>query len=202
VGDRSEISALQLWRQLPDKYVHCASFSDYWEAYRSVFDLRRHHMVGKAEGETAHVERWFNTLRQRLARFTRKRWRFPSVMRCIPVCCTCFSMPTTYPASVKMSPLPLQVMYLDKPLKEHNLLQATCRTNRVYPRTANRAGKSHGLIVDYIGVFDEVARSMTIVDQEIMRVVTKLDGLREEFAPAIEKCLGYFQGVSRAPAYF
>jgi len=36
----------------------------------------------------------------------------------------------------------LQVMYLDKPMKDHNLLQAICRTNRVYP------DKTHGLIVD------------------------------------------------------
>jgi IS1 family transposase len=76
VGDRSETSALQLWRQLPDEYVACASFSDHWEAYRYVFDVRRHRMVGKAEGQTAHVERWFNTLRQRLARFTRKTLAF------------------------------------------------------------------------------------------------------------------------------
>lgn len=76
VGDRSETSALQLWRQLPDEYVQCASFSDRWEAYRYIFDLRRHRMVGKDTGETAHVERWFNTLRQRLARFTRKTLAF------------------------------------------------------------------------------------------------------------------------------
>lgn len=38
----------------------------------------------------------------------------------------------------------LQVMYLDKPMKDHSLLQAICRTNRVYP------SKTHGLIVDYL----------------------------------------------------
>lgn len=40
-----------------------------------------------------------------------------------------------------------QVMYLDKPLKEHNLLQAIARTNRKYD-----ANKTYGLIVDYFGV--------------------------------------------------
>ena len=91
----------------------------------------------------------------------------------------------------------LQVMYLDKPLKEHNLLQAICRTNRVYARSADRPAKSHGLIVDYIGVFDEVARSMTVVNEEIMHVVTKLEGLREKFAPAMGVCLAYFPNVDR-----
>lgn len=76
VGDRSEASAVRLWRQIPNEYVHCASFSDRWAAYQHVFDVRRHRMVDKAEGQTAHVERWFNTLRQRLARFTRKTLSF------------------------------------------------------------------------------------------------------------------------------
>ncbi|PAD21304.1 type I restriction endonuclease subunit R [Terribacillus saccharophilus] len=40
-----------------------------------------------------------------------------------------------------------QVMYLDRPLKEHTLLQAIARTNRIYD-----ANKSYGLIVDYFGV--------------------------------------------------
>jgi IS1 family transposase len=76
LGDCSEISALQLWRQLPNDYGHCASFSDHWAAYTYIFDRRRHQMVNKTEGHTAHVERWFNTLRQRLARFTRKTLAF------------------------------------------------------------------------------------------------------------------------------
>ena len=44
----------------------------------------------------------------------------------------------------------LQVMYLDKPMRDHNLIQAVCRTNRTYD------GKTHGLVVDYVGVFDNV----------------------------------------------
>src|SRR5690606_15346090 len=48
----------------------------------------------------------------------------------------------------------LQAMYLDKPMKDHNLLQAICRTNRPYP------SKTHGLIVDYLGIFDDVAKSL------------------------------------------
>lgn len=76
IGDRSENSAIALWQAIPDDYIHCASFSDRWQAYAHVFDLRKHRMVDKCEGETNHVERWFNTLRQRLARFTRKTLAF------------------------------------------------------------------------------------------------------------------------------
>ena len=47
-----------------------------------------------------------------------------------------------------------QAMYLDKPMKDHGLLQAICRTNRPYKN------KSSGLVVDYIGVFDDVVKSL------------------------------------------
>ena len=49
----------------------------------------------------------------------------------------------------------LQAMYLDKPMKDHTLLQAICRTNRVYNQD-----KTYGLIVDYIGIFDDVAKAL------------------------------------------
>ena len=52
----------------------------------------------------------------------------------------------------------LQVQYLDKPMKDHTLLQAICRTNRTYDD-----GKTHGLIVDYIGIFDNVAKRLTLM---------------------------------------
>jgi len=55
----------------------------------------------------------------------------------------------------------LQTMYLDKPMKEHNLPQAICRTNRVYAQPPDKPAKTHRLIVDYIGVFDDVARTLT-----------------------------------------
>lgn len=76
LGDRSENSAIHLWCRLPADYRGCASFSDRWATYEFVFDRRRHQSVDKQSGQTAHVERWFNTLRQRLARFTRKTLAF------------------------------------------------------------------------------------------------------------------------------
>lgn len=76
IGDRSETSCLQLWRRIPTAYLHCHSFSDFWQAYQHIFDPRLHQSVGKASGQTSHIERWFNTLRQRLARFVRKTLSF------------------------------------------------------------------------------------------------------------------------------
>jgi IS1 family transposase/transposase-like protein len=76
IGDRSATSCLQLWRRIPLAYKRCFSFSDYWDTYQQVFATDRHQSVGKDSGETNHIERWFNTLRQRLARFVRKTLSF------------------------------------------------------------------------------------------------------------------------------
>ena len=59
-------------------YRHCATFSDFWETYDQVFGLlsEKQQSVGKETGETAHVERWNNTLRQRVGRFVRRTLSF------------------------------------------------------------------------------------------------------------------------------
>lgn len=76
IGNRSEKSCRQLWKRIPDEYKLCCSYSDLWHAYQKVFSTQTHHSVGKDSGETNHVERWNNTLRQRLARFVRKTLSF------------------------------------------------------------------------------------------------------------------------------
>ena len=58
----------------------------------------------------------------------------------------------------------LQAMYLDKPLRDHTLLQAICRTNRPYGEE-----KTHGLIVDYLGIFDDVAQALEFDEKGIRR---------------------------------
>jgi len=90
----------------------------------------------------------------------------------------------------------LQAMYLDKPLKEHSLLQAICRTNRPYQ------GKTHGLIVDYLGIFDDVSRALTFDDASIQRVITNLEELKAAPPEAVADCLAHFPGVDRTvPGY-
>jgi IS1 family transposase len=76
VGDRRQESCRQLWQRIPDRYKTCLTYRDFWEAYQTVFPTESHHAVGKETGQTAHLERWNNTLRQRLARFVRKTLSF------------------------------------------------------------------------------------------------------------------------------
>jgi type I restriction enzyme, R subunit len=86
----------------------------------------------------------------------------------------------------------LQVMYLDKPMKDHNLLQAICRTNRTFGQE-----KTHGLIVDYIGIFDDVAQALDFDEQAVQQVVSNIDELRQALPLQVQKCLAFFTGVDR-----
>ncbi len=76
IGDRSEATCRELWERAPAAYRRAHCFSDFWEAYQLVIPAEQHTPVGKQSGETAHVERWNNTLRQRLGRFVRKSLSF------------------------------------------------------------------------------------------------------------------------------
>ena len=86
----------------------------------------------------------------------------------------------------------LQVMYLDKPMKDHNLLQAICRVNRTYGQT-----KTHGLIVDYIGIFDDVAKALDFDEKAVQRVISNIDELRKQLPVQMQKCLAFFPNVNR-----
>lgn len=75
LGDGSLDSCKRLWRKLPYEYLRCHSFSDGWRAYNCV-PAATHQLVGKDTGETAHIERLNNTLRQRLSRLVRRTLSF------------------------------------------------------------------------------------------------------------------------------
>lgn len=76
LGDRSEQTCRALWEAIPTPYQTGQCYSDFWEAYRKVIPSGQHSACSKQSGQTAHVERWNNTLRQRLARFVRKTLSF------------------------------------------------------------------------------------------------------------------------------
>ena len=87
----------------------------------------------------------------------------------------------------------LQTMYLDKPLRDHTLLQAICRTNRPYGEQ-----KSHGLIVDYLGIFDDVAQALKFDEKGVQKAVSNIAELAAVLPSAIQKCLEFFAGVDRS----
>jgi type I restriction enzyme R subunit len=57
--------------------------------------------------------------------------------------------------------------------------------------------KTHGLIVDYLGIFDDVAQAIQFDEEGITRVVSNIAELKNKLPEAIQKCLEYFPGVDR-----
>ena len=85
----------------------------------------------------------------------------------------------------------LQTMYLDKSLKDHTLLQAVCRTNRLYPN------KTFGRIVDYFGVFDDAAAALQFDEESVKKVITNLTELKNKLPQAVNDALAHFPGIDR-----
>lgn len=86
----------------------------------------------------------------------------------------------------------LQCMYLDKPMKNHTLLQAICRTNRKYD-----ANKKCGLIVDFVGVFEDVARSLAFDEETVKNIIKNVEEIKALIPGFMDECIRFFPGVDR-----
>jgi IS1 family transposase len=78
IGDCSAKTYHRLWNKMPDEYQRCLTFRGFWETYQKVVPQETYRCIGKESGETTHVEHWYNTFRQRLARYVRKFLSFSS----------------------------------------------------------------------------------------------------------------------------
>jgi insertion element IS1 protein InsB len=77
VGDRSRDSAKQLWAKIPLVYREQATFhTDQYDAYTGVIPAERHRAITKRARKTNHIERFNNTLRQRVSRLVRETLSF------------------------------------------------------------------------------------------------------------------------------
>jgi insertion element IS1 protein InsB len=90
IGDRSRESCRELRGRIPVAYRSGHCFTDFREAYSPVIPAEQHIAAGKESGLTARVERWNNTLRQRLARFVRKTLSFSKSETMHEVCLRLF----------------------------------------------------------------------------------------------------------------
>ena len=80
----------------------------------------------------------------------------------------------------------LYCMYLDKPMRDHVLLQAIARVNRPYV-DANGVQKRVGLVVDFVGVLRELKKALQFDSSDVSGVIEDLDLLLEDFLGKIEK---------------
>jgi type I restriction enzyme R subunit len=96
-----------------------------------------------------------------------------------------------------------QAMYLDKPLRRHTLFQAITRTNRRYTNPLTGQEKRYGLIVDYIGLGEQIGKALKPADPNVVQRPIDVDGLAAEFEAQIQATLSpRFDGLDRTDFSF
>ncbi len=89
-----------------------------------------------------------------------------------------------------------QVMYIDKPLQEHNLLQAIARCNRTYSHPITNNVKTHGLIVDYYGLSSNLKKALDVFNQtEIQGVARPVSDLVPILEVKHRVCMNFFEKI-------
>ncbi len=83
-----------------------------------------------------------------------------------------------------------QVMYLDKPLRDHNLLQAIARTNRVY------TNKDYGKIIDYYGITRNLYDALDFDEDIIDSAMIDIERVKERFTDVLNDVMKVFTGVN------
>ena len=86
-----------------------------------------------------------------------------------------------------------QVMYLDKVLKEHTLLQAIARVNRLYDKA-----KTYGLIVDYCGITKDLQKALAIFEEEdIQGALEPAEKELEELKNRHREAMSFFNDIGK-----
>ena len=81
----------------------------------------------------------------------------------------------------------LYCMYLDKPMRDHTLLQAIARVNRPYSDGVDESkAKPAGLVVDFIGIFDKLEKALAFDPDEVASVIKNVDVLKDRFAGLLD----------------
>ena len=88
----------------------------------------------------------------------------------------------------------LYCMYLDKPMRDHVLLQAIARVNRPFV-DANGVGKRIGLVVDFVGVLRDLKKALQFDSSDVSGVIEDLDLLMRDFRSKMAKASGEYLDV-------
>lgn len=116
-----------------------------------------------------------------------ERFKRPFAVDKLSMLIVCDKLLTGFDAPIE------QVMYLDKPLKEHNLLQAIARTNRKYD-----ANKSYGLIVDYFGVSRFLDQALEIFSSsDVQGALHSIDDELPRLEQRHRSTMKFFDGLKK-----
>ncbi len=81
----------------------------------------------------------------------------------------------------------LYAMYLDKPMRDHTLLQAIARVNRPYENEAQKMVKPHGFVLDFVGIFEKLEKALAFDSDEINAIVKDIKLLKILFRNKMEQ---------------
>jgi len=132
--------------------------------------------------DPAHLKKWhLDPKRERQIRkdFT-KVGEWPKILIVTEKLLTGFDAPILY------------AMYLDKPMRDHTLLQAIARVNRPYENEAAEMVKPHGFVLDFVGIFDKLEKALAFDSDESNAIIKDLGLLKHLFKAKME---------TKAPAY-
>ena len=113
----------------------------------------------------------------------RSKWRPP-----LKILIVCDRLLTGFDAPIE------QVMYLDKPLRDHNLLQAIARTNRPLPSLKKRTG----VVVDYFGVFANLEKALNFDESVREESLIDWEALGATVPGEVARCMEFFEGITIA----
>jgi type I restriction enzyme R subunit len=80
----------------------------------------------------------------------------------------------------------LYAMYLDKPMRDHTLLQAIARVNRPYENEREEMVKPHGFVLDFVGIFDKLEKALAFDSDEVNAIVKDIALLKQLFKAKME----------------
>jgi type I restriction enzyme, R subunit len=143
-------------QHLPPEY----SAVVYSPAYNDCQEMARYHLSDDEE--------------QRIRNAFRKPEELPKILIVTEKLLTGFDAPILY------------CMYLDKPMRDHVLLQAIARVNRPYEDVSGLR-KPAGFVLDYVGIFEKLEKALAFDSEDVQGVVTGMEVLKERFEKMMEQ---------------
>lgn len=144
-------------RYLPPEYSQVV----YTGNHNDTEELKTYHLDTKAEKQVRKTFAKFGT--------------WPKILIVTEKLLTGYDAPTLY------------AMYLDKPMRDHTLLQAIARVNRPYENEAEEMVKPHGFVLDFVGIFDNLEKALAFDSDEVNAIVKDIVLLKGLFRQKMEK---------------
>jgi len=152
--------ACALYKKALDKYLpEDYSKVVYSKNYNDPPELSKYHLSDEEE--------------KRIRKEFRKPEELPKILIVTEKLLTGFDAPILY------------CMYLDKPMRDHVLLQAIARVNRPYEDDDGRK-KPSGFVLDFVGIFDNLEKALAFDSKDIEGVIREIESLKERFTELME----------------